>query len=124
MRSLPPSLLQKYFVRLPNGSYNVNDELKRRVFFRKHNLLADAFETGFDLILCRNVTIYFTEETKNALYRRFLLSLKPGGFLFSGGTEVMLNATAIGFMNVKASLYQKPEAAGKTEAGARVLAGA
>jgi chemotaxis protein methyltransferase CheR len=122
MKSLPATLLQKYFTRLPNGNYNVNADLKQKIVFRKHNLLADAFENGFDLILCRNVTIYFTEETKNVLYRRFLGSLKPGGFLFSGGTEVMLNASAIGFINIKASLYQKPETADRAAADNRVLA--
>lgn len=122
MRSLPAALLQKYFNKLPNGNYAVNDELKQRIIFRKHNLLGDAFENGFDLILCRNVTIYFTEETKSVLYRRFLESLKKGGFLFSGGTEVMLNASSIGFINIKASLYQKPEAEDRAGAEPRVLA--
>ncbi len=108
MRSLPPALLAKYFTRQPNG-YSVSEEIKQRVTFRKHNLLADPFENRFDLILCRNVTIYFTDETKNILFAKFYESLKRGGFLFSGGTEVMLNSGVIGFTNVKASLYQKPE---------------
>ena len=111
MRSLPASLLQKYFTKLPNGNYVVSDDIKQRVIFRKHNLLGDPFENAFDLILCRNVTIYFTEETKSVLFRKFLGSLKPGGFLFSGGTEVMLNSSTIGFINIKASLYQKPDSA-------------
>jgi chemotaxis protein methyltransferase CheR len=122
MRSLPAVLLQKYFTKLPNGNYMVSDDLKRRIIFRKHNLLGDAFENSFDLILCRNVTIYFTEETKNVLFGKFLESLKRGGFLFSGGTEVMLNASSIGFINVKASLYQKPEVADRPGAEPRVLA--
>jgi chemotaxis protein methyltransferase CheR len=122
LRSLPAALLQKYFTSLPNGNCMVNDNLRQRVIFRRHNLLGDVFENGFDLILCRNVTIYFTEETKRVLYGKFLQSLKKGGFLFSGGTEVMLNASSIGFINVKASLYQKPDAVGKPCAEPRVLA--
>ncbi len=109
MKSLPSALLAKYFARQSNGGYSVNDDMKQRVIFRRHNLLADPFENRFDLILCRNVTIYFTDETKNILFAKFYESLKRGGFLFSGGTEVMLNSGVIGFTNVKASLYQKPE---------------
>ena len=74
----------------------------------QHNLLKDRFETGFDLILCRNVVIYFTEEAKDGLYRRFLNSLKPGGVMFVGGTEAILNFRDIGFASYLPFFYRKP----------------
>ena len=62
----------------------------------------------FDIILCRNVVIYFTEEAKDKLYRRFLEALRPGGVLFVGGTEVILNFRDIGFQHYLPFFYQKP----------------
>jgi chemotaxis protein methyltransferase CheR len=110
MKGISPEVIQKYFVKQANGNYMVSDKLKQRINFRRHNLLVDAYEQKFDLILCRNVTIYFTDEAKNGIYRKFLSSLREGGVLFTGGTEVILNAGDIGLKNMKsAAFYQKPE---------------
>lgn len=97
----------KYF-KQETGTYIVSDEIKSVVEFKQHNLLLDKFEAGFDLILCRNVVIYFTEEAKDALYRRFLAALKPGGVLFVGGTEAILNFRDIGFEHYLPFFYRKP----------------
>jgi chemotaxis protein methyltransferase CheR len=110
MKGIAPDIIGKYFVRQANGTYMVSDKIVKKITFKKHNLLVDPYEQRFDLILCRNVTIYFTDEAKNAIYRRFLSSLKEGGILFTGGTEVILNAGEIGFKGMKsAAFYQKPE---------------
>lgn len=98
----------KYF-KQEGQTYAVSSEIKAMVEFRQHNLLLDKFETGFDLILCRNVVIYFTEEAKDGLYRRFLASLKPGGVLFVGGTEAILNFRDIGFEQYLPFFYRKPK---------------
>ena len=66
--------------------------------------------TDFDLVLCRNVVIYFTEPAKAGLYRKFYDSLRPGGVLFVGGTEVVSQAAQIGFKSAGISFYQRPEA--------------
>lgn len=97
----------KYF-RQDGNTYAVSNDIKDIVEFKQHNLLLDKFETGFDLILCRNVVIYFTEEAKDALYRRFLASLRPGGVLFVGGTEAILNFRDIGFEHYLPFFYRKP----------------
>lgn len=97
----------KYF-KQEGSNYIVSDEIRALVEFKNHNLLLDKFETGFDLILCRNVVIYFTEEAKDSLYRRFLASLKPGGVLFVGGTEAILNFRDIGFEHYLPFFYRKP----------------
>jgi chemotaxis protein methyltransferase CheR len=77
------------------------------VIFRRHNLLIDPFESGFDLIVCRNVVIYFTAEVKNHLYRRFRDALRPGGVLFVGGTEVVSSIAGLGLQLVSPSFYRR-----------------
>jgi chemotaxis protein methyltransferase CheR len=107
LKAIVPARLSKYFKQV-NNNYAIRDDIKSRVEFVRHNLLLDQFETGFDLILCRNVVIYFTEEAKDALYRRFLASLKPGGVLFVGGTEAILNFREIGYQHYLPFFYRKP----------------
>ena len=58
-------------------------------------------------MVCRNVVIYFTDEAKSALYRRFFGSLSPGGYLFVGGTERIHGAAEIGFENRIPFFYRK-----------------
>lgn len=86
LRDVPEKYVKKYF-RQDQLMYHVTDELKKSVKFQKQNLLVDTFDTGFDLIVCRNVIIYFTEEAKHVLYQKFAKALKPGGLLFVGSTE-------------------------------------
>lgn len=107
LKNIPQERLTKYFSRI-DADYALNDDMRGRVEFQQHNLLLDKFETGFDLILCRNVVIYFTEEAKDALYRRFFAALKPGGIFFVGGTEAILNFRDIGFQHFLPFFYRKP----------------
>ena len=108
IRSVAEARLAKYFTSMPEG-YVVNKDLRNRIDFRKQDLLKDVFRTGFDLIVCRNVVIYFTDETKAGLYRRFYNSLKPGGYLFVGGTERITDFAEIGFENTYPFFYRKPD---------------
>lgn len=106
-KNISQSRASKHF-KQETGQYVINSDIKSRVEFKRHNLLLDKFESGFDLILCRNVVIYFTEEAKDSLYRRFLAALKPGGVLFVGGTEAILNFREIGFQQYLPFFYRKP----------------
>lgn len=99
----------KYFTKTPDGKFAIKPEIKMPVDFKRHNLLKDSFERNFDLILCRNVVIYFTEEAKAQLYANFFKALKPGGILFVGGTESILNARQIGYVTYKPFFYQRPD---------------
>ena len=107
LKNIPSARLAKYFTQA-DGIATIKPDIKSKVEFQRHNLLMDKFETGFDLILCRNVVIYFTEEAKDALYRRFFAALKPGGVLFVGGTEAILNFRDIGFQHYLPFFYRKP----------------
>ncbi|MBR4904841.1 MAG: protein-glutamate O-methyltransferase CheR [Selenomonadaceae bacterium] len=98
----------KYFTKTPDGKFALKPDIKMAVDFKRHNLLKDPFESNFDLILCRNVVIYFTEEAKAELYKNFFKALKPGGILFVGGTESILNSRQIGYETYKPFFYQRP----------------
>ncbi|WP_141433338.1 protein-glutamate O-methyltransferase CheR [Bacillus sp. 03113] len=82
-----PSTEKNKFFRKDGCHYFVSEDIKRAVRFKKHNLLADPFQGPFDLIICRNVLIYFTEAAKNDLYYKFSKSLRSEGILFVGSTE-------------------------------------
>ena len=83
-------------------------EIKKRVKFRQHNLLRDPFIKDCDLIVCRNVLIYFTDEAKDKIFQKFYDSLKPGGILFIGSTEQIMNYKEIGFLRKASFFYEKP----------------
>jgi chemotaxis protein methyltransferase CheR len=110
IKNVPKHLVSKYFT-LDNGDYWVKKEIREKAHFKRHNLLADKFETGFDLIACRNVTIYFTEEAKEKLNQRFFESLREDGVLFVGATEFMIDATKLGFGKFGSCFYQKKNSA-------------
>lgn len=102
-----PAEYKSYFGSQGNDFF-ADARLKKYLAFQKGNLLGDRFETGFDLIMCRNVVIYFTEEAKDELYEKFFRSLKPGGILFVGSTERISRSEEIGFKTAKPFYYQKP----------------
>lgn len=107
IRNVTKQLVDKYFGKTSQG-FEACASLKKLIKFEKHNLLESGFKKGFDLILCRNVVIYFTDEAKSVLYKKFFDSLKPGGYLFVGGTERIHDAAQIGFESPIPFFYRKP----------------
>src|SRR6478735_4956636 len=84
--------LARWFDRGPGDSFRVRDEVRALVSFRVHNLVADEppFPHGaLDLVVCRNVTIYFARETTRALVHRFHAVLRPNGYLLLGHAETL-----------------------------------
>ncbi|EMS73308.1 CheR family methyltransferase [Ruminiclostridium cellobioparum] len=106
LENLPKEMKEKYFT-MVGDNYRVKDEVKNCVEFRQFNLLRDPYPTGMDLIVCRNVLIYFTEEAKNDIYKKFNMSLNPQGILFVGSTEQMIMANKYNFKSVKTFFYVK-----------------
>ena len=86
----------------------ISDEIKSGVAFSEHNLLKDRYDTNYDMIVCRNVLIYFTDEAKDQVFRNFFTSLKSGGFLFIGSTEQIVNYREIGYTRENSFYYGKP----------------
>ncbi|GGE56352.1 CheR family methyltransferase [Priestia taiwanensis] len=106
LQELPPKLRDKYFKK-QGTMYEIDPSIKRCVTFKKHNLLADAYEENVDLLVCRNVLIYFTEEAKATIYHKFSRSLRDNGVLFVGSTEQIFNAATYGFASEETFFYRK-----------------
>lgn len=104
---LPKEYRDKYLTPVGKNNYQVKDEVKRCVEFKQHNLLKDDYPTGCDLIVCRNVVIYFTDEAKTEIYKKFHKSLKTGGILFVGSTEQIINYRELNYESVKSFFYKK-----------------
>ncbi|MBQ7506534.1 MAG: protein-glutamate O-methyltransferase CheR [Lachnospiraceae bacterium] len=105
---VPADLKKKYFTKVGNAN-KIADEIKARVEFKKHNLLKDPYPTGCHLIVCRNVVIYFTEEAKDDIYRKFYNSLVNHGMLFIGSTEQIMNYKDIGYVRNQSFFFSKDE---------------
>ena len=105
-KGIPLAYGKKYTV-IEGDFLKINNEIKSMVKFQRHNLLKDSFPKGYDLILCRNVVIYFTGETKDKLYRDFAGALNKEGVLFVGNTEQVLQAKDIGLKTIFAFFYEK-----------------
>lgn len=107
MRGVPPQWAREYFEQ-KGISFFAKPSLKKYLTFRRQNLLRDRFDRGFDMILCRNVVIYFTDAAKDDLYKKFFEALRPGGYLFVGSTERIFRANEIGFESPMPFFYRKP----------------
>ena len=104
--NVPDDLKRKYFTQI-GTSYQISDEIKKRVEFKEHNLLKDPYPTGCHLIVCRNVLIYFTEEAKDDIYIKFNKALVESGVLFIGSTEQIMNYKEINYERSKSFFFLK-----------------
>ena len=107
----PPAVIQKYFDRHGDRQspvYQVKDEVRRLVSFRRLNLLGESypFSGSFDLIVCRNVMIYFDGPTKEGLLRHFHRYMVDGGYLFTGHAESLTSYEHL-FKRVQVAVYRK-----------------
>ena len=94
MKGLSNEWKSRYFNNLGNGNYEICQAIKDEVIFKTFNLMDSInFKRKFDLIFCRNVMIYFDQDTKDALVRRFYNATVPGGHLFIGHSEGLNKAT-------------------------------
>ncbi len=106
IKNVPEDLKKRYFRQI-GPSFQISDEIRRCVSFRESNLLSDRFPDDLDMIVCRNVLIYFTDEAKENIYRKFYRSLKSGGVLFIGSTEQVADYKEIGFGRRNSFFYDK-----------------
>ncbi|MCC2249019.1 protein-glutamate O-methyltransferase CheR, partial [Virgibacillus sp. AGTR] len=108
LKELPSGLVNKYFTQ-EHGLYYVKDELKNSITFEKHNLLADRYPANVDLIICRNVLIYFTDQAKEMIYRNFSRALTNNGVLFVGSTEQIFSPDNYDLQLLDTFFYQKKD---------------
>lgn len=108
LKEVPPNLLKKYFV--PSGrNYIVSDRLRMLTRFQHHNLVNDHPLINIDIILCRNVVIYFTRDLTAAVYAGFYEALSDKGYLVLGKVEALWGEINRYFKAVdqKERIYQK-----------------
>ena len=106
--AVPDDLKKKYFTKI-GLSYQISNEIKSRVDFKEHNLLESNYPKDYHMIVCRNVLIYFTEEAKDEVFRKFYQTLAPGGILFIGSTEQIINHRDMGYDRKNSFYYERPK---------------
>jgi chemotaxis protein methyltransferase CheR len=92
-RGLPIQLLVKYFAQI-GEMWQLNGDVRSMVQYRQLNLLHDFSSLGkFDVVFCRNVLIYFDQETKAAIFERIARVVEPDGMLMLGAAESVVGIT-------------------------------
>ncbi|MDY0116696.1 MAG: chemotaxis protein CheB [Sulfurimonadaceae bacterium] len=86
LEEMPPELLEKYFIAKDGGFY-INNKIRDMIIFSKHNIVQDPPFIKLDLVVCRNLLIYFNSSLQERLIPMFHYALKNGGILFLGKTE-------------------------------------
>lgn len=109
VESVPEEDRSAFLRELPDGRFEVTQEVRDLVRFRRLNLNAPSWpmQGPFDAILCRNVVIYFSDETQAALWPRFHALLKPGGLLMLGHSERLHPIEESGFEPAGVTTYRK-----------------
>ena len=105
---VPAEFKTKYFEETADGKMKVSDEIKSRVTFKQADLLRDPYPKDCHLLVCRNVLIYFTEEAKDEIFRKYYDSLAPGGILFIGSTEQIINYKEMGYVRKNSFYDERP----------------
>lgn len=106
-RSAPPAQLKRWFDREPDG-WRAKPELRLLTRFDTGDLLNDRVQAErFDVVLCRNVVIYFNEPVRDALHRRLVESLRPGGYLMVGSSERVAEPRSLGLETPAPFIYRK-----------------
>lgn len=106
IENVPDKFKTKYFIKTGNA-YKISEDIKKCVKFKSHDLLKEAYPNDCNLIICRNVLIYFTEDAKEKIYKNFNNSLKTDGVLFVGSTEQIILPHRYNFKAIKTFFYKK-----------------
>ncbi|MGI6405937.1 MAG: CheR family methyltransferase [Syntrophaceticus sp.] len=88
---VPPLYRMRYFDQLGDGRWKVRPNIRKMILFRRLNLMRQEypFKRRFQIIMCRNVMIYFDEPTKNQITKRFYRYMEEGGYLLIGHSETL-----------------------------------
>lgn len=111
---MPADLARRWLDPLaPDGTRTPVDRIRALVHVQRHDLTherAPEGRGGFDLIVCRNVVIYFDRETQERLFQTFAEALRPGGILLLGKVETLLGPARerLRLLDVRERIYQRP----------------
>ncbi len=100
--------LDRFFID-QGDEYVVSDEIRNIVHFKHHDIISGPRMYGFDIIFCRNVTIYFDKSLQEELYMKFYDSLNEGGYFLMGKTETLMGKSSGLFkpVDIKERIYRK-----------------
>ena len=103
--------INRFFIKKDNNNYQVIDEVKKLVKVKRHDLISGPKFSGFDIIFCRNVTIYFEQKLQEILYMNFYNALNDGGYFVMGKTETLVGPSTQLFkrFDLKERIFQKRE---------------
>ncbi|SDN19251.1 CheR family methyltransferase [Acetanaerobacterium elongatum] len=107
IQNVPEKWKSKYFTAVDANTVEVKPFIKDEVVYRQINLMDNfTFKNSFDIILCRNVMIYFDTPTKQQLISKFYNNTRPGGYLFIGHAET-INRESSQYKYLMPAIYQK-----------------
>ena len=107
LSNLSPSILKRYFIPVGEGCQRIDERLRSRVRIKQLNLIEPlSFSQPFDYIFCRNVLMYFNRDGLRAATDNLIQNLKPNGYLFLGGTDI-IGAETKHLKPIKTSVYQR-----------------
>lgn len=109
LKDLPEEYFKKHFTLIGDDTYEISAEVKNCVEFKQLNLLEDPYPQKLDIIICRNVLIYFTEDAKDRIIKKFSQSLNPNGIIFIGSTEQIMNYNQFNIKPIDTFFYQKTD---------------
>jgi chemotaxis protein methyltransferase CheR len=107
MEELPEEFRRKYLEEREERQYWVHPRLQKTIQFELFDLLQETTDRQFDLILCRNVVIYFVKDYKQYVHEMLANCLKPRGIIFTGSIEVISDYRSLGLRYIAPSFYQK-----------------
>ncbi len=94
LKNVKPEFIDKYFTR-DNDGYKIGRKIRQMIVFGKQNLVTDPPISHLDLIICRNVLIYFNSDLQQKVLLKFNFSLNEGGYVFFGKSESILLGSKI-----------------------------
>ncbi len=104
-----PMLIEAFFDH-EEGRYRLSDDIKKMVSFRREDIFREEMPGGNDLIICRNMLIYFSKEKQEWVLKEFWKNLNPGGFLILGRAEILIGESRKLFTTIcpRERIYRKP----------------
>jgi chemotaxis protein methyltransferase CheR len=106
LKKVDPDRFRRYFSQ-EGQEFRVREDLRRLITFRRHDLLRDPYPMDQDIILFRNVAIYFTEEAKVQVLSGLARALAPHGLLMVGATEAILRPAELGLCQVRPFFFAR-----------------
>jgi chemotaxis protein methyltransferase CheR len=116
LNGLSDAMINKYFTK-EGETYRVRDSVRSIIRFDQHDLMKEPLRKSLDLILCRNVMIYFAKESQQLIHMNFYNALRKEGYFITGKTEMLSGEPSRKFVPVDTSnrVYQKPKQVDATD---------